>query len=251
MKALIVDDEVKGAKTLHALLTEYCKEIEVMAMAHSVEEAEKAIGVINPAVVFLDIEMPDGNGFELLEKFPKHSFQVIFTTAYDHFAIQAFKTNAVSYLLKPIDVDELVSAVAKLKQHDNAQQAERFANIETALNELRNQGKTNTRLAIQSVEGISFIEVDKIVRLEADSNYTHIFLVGGKKITSAKTLKDYETSLTQNNFFRVHNTHVVNLNHIERYIKGEGGYVVTTDNVTIEVSRRRKAELLEVLGKMA
>lgn len=250
MKAIIVDDEVRGAKTLAVLLSEYCKEIEVISMAHSLEEAVKCISQLAPEVVFLDIEMPDGNGFELLEKFPQHGFQVIFTTAYDHFAVQAFKTNAVSYLLKPIDADELIIAVSKLKQRNDESQTLRMANIENALIELKAKTKQNTRLAIHGVEGILFIEIDKIVRLEADSNYTHIFLVGGKKITSSKTLKEYETSLTQNNFFRVHNAHVVNLAHIERYIKGEGGYVVTMDGVTIEVSRRRKAELMEVLGKL-
>ncbi|MFN0030807.1 MAG: LytR/AlgR family response regulator transcription factor [Flavobacteriales bacterium] len=249
MKALIVDDEIKGAKTLHVLLREYCPQIEVAGMSHSMEDAESAIGVLHPDVVFLDIEMPDGSGFQLLERFPNHTFQVIFTTAYDHFAIQAFKTNAVSYLLKPIDADELKAAVKKLTVND-AQRDSRLSNIENALTELRAMSRPNQKLAVHSVDGISFIETEKIIRLEADSNYTHIFTTGGKKMTSAKTLKDYEEALPAGQFFRIHHAHIVNLLHVERYIKGEGGYIVTNDNTTLEVSRRRKAELLEVLGRM-
>ncbi len=249
MKALIIDDEIKGAKSLQVLLGEYCKNIEVLGIAKSVEEAFKSIEALDPELIFLDIEMPDGNGFQLLEKFPQHKFQVIFTTAYEHFAIKAFKTNAVSYLLKPIDADDLIAAVSKLQEKNKESNHDRIANIEQSLSELRGQLKQSHRLAVQGVDGILFIETDKIVRLEADSNYTHIFLVGGKKITSAKTLKDYESSLANEHFFRIHHAHLINLDHVERYIKGEGGYVVTTDNVTLEVSRRRKMELLEALGK--
>jgi two-component system, LytTR family, response regulator len=248
MKVLIVEDEVKGAKVLQKLLHVYCPQVEVLGMAHSVQEGATLITDLQPEVVFLDIEMPDGNGFDLLEKFKERNFQVIFTTAYQNFAIQAFKSHAVSYLLKPIDPDELQDAVARLQVVQKQDHTHRIANIEQSLRDLLAQHSAPQRLAVHSVDGITYIESDKIIRLEADSNYTHIFLVGGKKITSSKTLKEYETTLSSLRFFRVHHAHIVNLNFIEKYIKGEGGYVVTSDQVTIEVSRRRKAELLKVIG---
>jgi len=250
IKAIIVDDEINGAKSLQSLLHSYCSSIKVIAIAHSAEQAIEIIGQQTPDLLFLDIEMPVINGFQLLEKLGKISFDVIFTTAYDQFALQAFKTNATSYLLKPIDSDELILAVQKVIEKRNDSPLDRIQKMEKLLQDLKNQN-TQARLPIHTSEGVTFLDSDKIIRLEADSNYTHIFLIGGKKITSAKTLKEYEEVLIAKNFFRIHHAHLVNLRYIEKYIKGEGGYVVTVDQTTLEVSRRKKPELMEALLKMS
>lgn len=250
IRAIIVDDELKSAKSLKALLESYCPHVQV---AHLITHPAQAIEYIAQDsqidVLFLDIEMPEMNGFQLLEKIGKVNFEVIFTTAYDQFALQAFKTNALSYLLKPIDSDDLVAAVEKLSQHGNKDTLKRLTHLETALESIRKENNSS-RIAVHTSEGVIFLEIEKIIRLEADSNYTHIFLSGNKKITSAKTLKEYEDLLTSKPFFRIHHAHLVNLRHIEKYIKGEGGYVVTSDQTTLEVSRRRKAELLEAFSRI-
>jgi two-component system LytT family response regulator len=250
IRAAIIDDEIKSAKTLRALLESYCPEVEIVYMAH---HPEQAIEILNteqqPDVVFLDIEMPEMNGFQLLERLGKVTFDVIFTTAYDQFALQAFKTNAISYLLKPVDAEELTAAVQKVKNHIKSDTLTRLSYVEEMLTELK-KGNQSSRLAVHTSEGVIFLDTEKIIRMEADSNYTHIYVAGNRKITSAKTLKEYEDLLSTKPFFRIHHAHLVNLRHVEKYIKGEGGYVVTSDQTTLEVSRRRKSELLEAFSKI-
>jgi two-component system LytT family response regulator len=250
IKAAIVDDELKSAKSLKALLESYCPYVDVVQMIHHPEQAIENISSESDLdVLFLDIEMPEISGFQLLEKLGKINFKVIFTTAYDQFALQAFKTNAISYLLKPIDAEDLVAAIEKLNYHSNKDTIKRLVHVEEMLDAIRKENQS-PRLAVHTIEGLIFLDTEKIIRMEADSNYTHIFMVGNKKITSAKTLKEYEDLLFSKPFFRIHHAHLVNLRHIEKYIKGEGGYVVTSDQTTLEVSRRRKAELLEAFSKI-
>jgi two-component system LytT family response regulator len=250
IRTLIVDDEVNGAKSLRSLLEVYCPDVKVIGLAHSAEQAKVIIQDHAPDLVFLDIEMPITNGFQLLAQLDNISFDVIFATAYEQFALQAFKTNALSYLLKPIDADDLQVAVEKYRQKNSDETLIRIKKLEEIVQNMTHQNSQLARIAVPSSEGLSYLDSSKIIRLEADSNYTHIFLEGGKKITSSRTLKEYEETLTSMNFFRIHNAHIVNLKFVDRYIKGEGGYVVTNDNTTLEVSRRRKTELLEALAKM-
>lgn len=250
IKAVIVDDEVNGAKMLRSLLQAYCPDVDIIAMAHSSESAIEILKVNPPDLLLLDIEMPKTNGFQLLEKLDNISFEVIFVTAFEQFALQAFKANAFNYLLKPVDADDLVSTLEKYRSKSSGETLTRIKKMEEVLNYLKNSTPVIQRLAVHNSEGITFLDADKIIRLEADSNYTHIFLVGGKKITSAKTLKEYEEAMSEMNFFRIHNGHMVNLKYVDRYIKGEGGMVVTSDNATLEVSRRRKADLLEAISRL-
>jgi len=250
IKAIIVDDEVNGAKMLKSLLQAYCPEVHVVAMAHSADEAESAIATHSPDLLFLDIEMPKTNGFQLLERLGKVTFEVIFVTAYEQFALQAFKAHALSYLLKPVDADDLVLTIEKYRGKTQNETIHRIQKMEEMLHELKNAGPGTQRLAVHTSEGITFLDSDKIIRLEADSNYTHIYLQGGKKITSAKTLKEYEEAMLRMNFYRIHNAHIVNLKYVDRYIKGEGGFIITSDNTTLEVSRRRKADLLNALSRV-
>jgi two-component system LytT family response regulator len=246
LKAIIVDDENSGVESLQILLNKYCPTVDVLGVAYSADEAEAKIVELKPDLVFLDIDMPFANGFDLLNRFKDIQFEVIFTTAYDHYAVRAFKHSAIDYLLKPIDVDELRAAVIKCeKKKEDSKPA--FLNMETVMAAL-NQARTVKKLSINTLEGIMFVDTDQIIRLSADSNYTNIFLKNGKKIFASKTLKEFEETLVPMHFFRVHNTHLINLAYVQIYTKGDGGYVTMIDNAVVEVSRSKKNELLSLLS---
>lgn len=248
LKAVIVDDEQHGAKALTLLLKAYCTNVKVVGITKSVAEAIKCVNKHQPDIVFLDIEMPVENGFELLKQVEKPSFEVIFTTAYDHYALKAIKHNAIDYLLKPIDADELQEAVAKAERK-RLNPTESFEKIERLLNDITNSKKSR-KLLVSTMEGISFIEPNNIVRLEADSNYTNIYTDDGRKFITSKTLKDYEDNLEHAIFFRIHHAHLININFIDKYLKGNGGFITMSDGITLEVSRRKKMELLNLLSKV-
>lgn len=246
IKALIVDDEEKSRITLKNLITMYCPNIDVLELCDSVNSAIEAINKKMPDLVFLDVEMPFHNGFTLLEKIKEPSFDVIFTTAHGHYAIKAIKYSALDYLLKPIDSDELVAAVDKVKTKQTGA-IKQAPNFDLLLNNLKVKGN-NVKIAIPTFEGLQMINTSDIIKCTADESYTHISLVNHNKITVSRILKEYEELLSDLNFFRVHNSCLVNLTHITKYIKGEGGYVVMTDGSSVEVSRRKKAELLSKLS---
>ena len=246
LKAIIVDDENSGVESLQILLDKYCSSVEVLGIANSADEAEEKIRSMSPDLLFLDIDMPFANGFDLLNRFKTIQFEVIFTTAYDHYAVRAFKHSAIDYLLKPIDVDELKSAVVKCERKMK-ESAPAFLHMETLMAAL-SQAKTVKKLSINTLEGIMFVDTDQIIRLSADSNYTNIFLKNGKKIFASKTLKEFEETLVPMHFFRVHNTHLINLAYVQIYTKGDGGYVTMIDNAVVEVSRSKKTELLALLS---
>jgi two-component system LytT family response regulator len=243
INTILIDDEPACTSALQLFLREYCPDIHVNAIASSAREGMELIQLHQPDLIFLDVEMPGMNGFELLQQVKKISFQVIFTTAHDAYAIQAIKHNAIDYLLKPIDSDELVEAVEKAKDRI----AQKVNTITQLISYLNEEKKTN-RLAIPHMDEIVFIDVNKIIRLNADSNYTHIFTIDHKKYTVSKTLKEYEQLLDQVNFFRVHHAHLINLSFVERYIKGKGGYVEMIDGQMIEVSQKKKNDLLRTLS---
>jgi len=247
LNAIIVDDEASGAGSLKILLGKYCPDVKILGVASSADEAEKMINTLSPNLVFLDVEMPHADGFQLLGRFKKIDFDVIFTTAYNEYALKAIKHSAIDYLLKPIDKDELIEAVKKCEEKHSTGQND-FIKIENLLASLGHSQKVQ-KLPVPTIEEILYIDIDTIVRFEADSNYTLIFQKNGKKITSSKTLKDYEMMLTGHPFFRVHKTHFINLSQITKYIKGDGGFVVMTDGATIEVSRQKKAELLAMMAR--
>ncbi|MCB0761883.1 MAG: response regulator transcription factor [Flavobacteriales bacterium] len=241
IRAIIVDDEEDARKTLRVFVNQYCPKIELIAEADGVQDAYRKIMAHEPDLVFLDIQMDDGTGFDLLAKFRNPSFGVIFTTAFDEFAIKAFKFSAIDYLLKPIDPDELIEAVSKVdvSKEDNAARLQGL---------MENKGKTEMdRLTLSSQEGLTFVKLENIMRLESDSNYTHFFLTTGEKITVPKSLKEYEAVLPVSRFFRTHQSHIVNLNYVKKYIKEDGGYVLMEDGSEVLVARRRKEEFIAVL----
>ena len=247
LTAIIVDDETPGIESLQILLKKHCPSVKIIGVANSIDEAEEKITSSNPDIVFLDIEMPDGTGFEILKRLKNINFNVIFTTAHDRYAIKAIKHDALDYLLKPIDSDELIEAIKKCEENKRKGTTYQPIQIE-ALFDTFNQTKKIQKLPVKTLDGVVFINLNDIVRLAAHSNYTSIFLITGKKIVASKTLKEFEDLLADTNFFRIHNTHLINLAYVDKYIKGEGGSVIMSDSSEVEVSRAKKTELLSLLS---
>lgn len=246
VRAIIVDDEEYSCESLQTLLERYCPEVTVIDVCTSGEAALKSINKHAPDLLFLDIEMPHMNGFELLKKLDAVTFQLIFTTSYDQYAIKAIRFSALDYLLKPIDREELKGAVGKAIQKLE-QPLPQQLNI--LLQKLSNSSASVQKIALPTMEGLQMVPVDTIIHCASDSNYTNLFLRGGKKIIVSKTLKDIEEMLEDYSFLRVHHSHLVNTNEIERYIKGEGGYLILSDGTSVDVSRSRKEQLLQRLSK--
>lgn len=241
IRAIIIDDEKSGAEVLQLLLQQNCPNVKIVAVENSADAGIKSIIELKPDLVFLDIEMPSATGFDVINATKGVDYEVVFTTAYENYAIKAFKTKAVDYLLKPIDIDELMGAVERVQDRLKGSES---VSVKDMANLLNNTLNKNKKISIPSQEGLLFVDTNDIVRLEAESNYTHVFLKDKRKITASKTLKYFEELLQNYNFCRVHSTHIINLDLIERYIKGDGGFVVLNDDITIPVSRAYKMELI-------
>lgn len=248
LKTIIVDDESGCREVLNNLLSKFCPNVEIVSKAASASAAYEAILQHKPDLVFLDIEMPQGNSFDLLERFSEIDFDIIFTTAYDHYAIKAIKFSAIDYLLKPVDPDDLKQAVGRLLNKKENQQLlqDKF---KTLLDNIK-PGNKPKKVAIADGEGLIFVNIKEIIRCDSDGNYTYIILENGKKMMASRTLGEYEEMFAGENFFRVHRSHLINMDHIKKYIKGEGGYVILSDNSQAEVSRRKKIEFLEKLSQV-
>lgn len=245
INAIIIDDEKDGAEVLQFLIKENCPNINILCLEHSVENAVLSIQRLKPDLIFLDIEMPTGTGFDVIEATNEVEYETIFITAYEHYAIKAFKTNAIDYLLKPVDVDELVNAVKNAKKRLATSNKNQSNQIESLILNAINKNK---KISIPSQDGVLWVDLDDIIRFEADSNYTHVYMKNKRKVMVSKTLKSFEEQLTHSNFCRVHSTHLINLNEVEKYIKGDGGIVVLKDTSNVPVSRANKAELLTKLN---
>jgi two-component system LytT family response regulator len=247
MTILIIEDETPAANRAKKLLANINPQITVLGVCDSIEASVKWLEN-NPApdLILMDIELSDGNSFKIFKKTEVKS-PIIFTTAYDKFAIEAIKLGALDYLLKPIDQDELSGALKKAESNNSEKSAQIYKAQHQYLESITSEEKPK-KLAIRNADGIVFIEIEKIVKLKADSNYAHIFLTNGKQLTASKTLKDFEELLSGYGFFRVHSAHLINLSCVEKYIKGEGGTVVMNDGSSVEVSRDKKKALLELLS---
>lgn len=242
IRTIIVDDEKSGREILQNLLAKYCSEkIEIIAEADSVKSGLAQITNNNPDLVFLDVQMQDGTGFDILEMLPAINFKVIFVTSYDKFAIRAFKYSAIDYILKPVDPDLLVTAINRVSDKDF------YTDIDKKLDVLISNKNSLEKIALPASDGIRFLKINDIVRCESDSNYTTFFTVNKEKIVVSKTLKEYEVLLSSMKFFRVHKSHLVNLRYVNKYVPGEGGYLIMEDKTEVEVSRRKKDALLAVL----
>jgi two-component system LytT family response regulator len=244
IKAIIIDDEDHCRATLFMQLIRYCPEVKVVAECSSATEGLKAIVEQSPDLVFLDVEMPHMNGFEMLEQLPAILFEVIFTTGYDVYAIKAIRFSALDYLLKPINKDDLRKSVAKISREKENLMAQQ---LNILFQKLKNQLFLQ-KIAFPTFQGFEVVPLDTIIRCEADNNYTYVFLKNNKKLLVSRTLKEIDELLEGHPFLRIHQSHIVNLNEIVRYIRGEGGYVVMSDDSTVNVSRSRKDELLKIFS---
>lgn len=244
IKAIIVDDEARGRQGLANLIKEYCPDVEVLALCESAREALQKIPELKPELLFLDVEMPEMSGFDLLEQLPSHDFDVIFTTAHSEHAIKAIKFSALDYLLKPIDGDELKEAVDKNIQKRTEEQAHR---MQLLLNNRKSASGVYDKIALPTSEGYLFLPVEEILRCEASGSYTLFYLDKKEPILVCKNLKEYEELLIESGFYRIHHSHLVNVKHIQKYLRGDGGQVVMKDGSVIEVSRRKKEAFLQYL----
>lgn len=248
LTAVIIDDEKNALEVLEMQLTRFCPEVTVVEKCQSGEQGIAAIRQHQPDLVFVDIEMPHVNGFDVLKATIGLQYEVIFTTAYDQFAIKAIKFSALDYLLKPIDIAELQAAVQKaISKKGSGSVAEK---LNVLLQQLQQPAVKQERVALPVGDAMQFFHADEILRCEGESNYTHIYLSNGKKITTAKTLKDVEESLLGFSFYRIHKSHLVNINHISKVIRGDGGYVVMDDGTSITISRNKRDAFFESFRKV-
>jgi len=248
IKAVIIDDETDSIETLKWKLQNYCSGVEVIASFDDPAIGVEYLKVSPPDLVFLDIEMPMLTGFDVLEELGRDiAFDIIFTTAYDNFGIQAVKFSALDYLLKPVQNKELKEAIEKhLKKAGQKIPSEQINVLLDNVGENR-RGKRG-KIALASKESIEFVDPFDIIACEANSNYTNVYLNEGKKRVISKTLKEFEEILTPFDFFRPHNSHLINLNHVREFIRGDGGYIVMQNKMKVPVSKNKREELLQLLG---
>ena len=244
LKAILVDDELSSLQNLKQKLTEFCPDVEILATTQKPEEAILLIQQYKPDVIFLDIEMPRMNGFRMLDELGEFNFDIIFTTAYNHYAVDAIRISAFDYLMKPIAIKDLQNAVERLAKHRHLHAKDKLEVLRTSLTNSKSQEE---KIAIPSSEGLEFIPIKNIMHIESSSNYCKIFFADGKSLLVTKLLKDFEDMLLPYNFYRVHNSHLINLAYIKKYIRGEGGQVIMQNGDVIDVARRKKEEFLKLI----
>lgn len=245
-KALIIDDENRTRELIAKMIDSFGFDIQTLPIGENVQSGIKAIEQYHPDIVFLDVQMPDGTGFDVLKSVSKKDFEVVFITAHEEFAIKAIKFSALDYLLKPIDPSELKSAVERaLKAIDEKKEDSQFEALQHNI-----QPQQKKKLVLKTQESVFVVELEEIIRCEADRNYTSFFLVNGKKILVSRTLKDYETLLTSHNFLRVQQSHLINLDFVDRYDKGNGGSVVMKDGSEVPLSPAKRDIFFKILENL-
>jgi len=248
INAIIIDDEADGRETLRMAIKKYCPEVSIQGICATPEEGLAAIRYQKPDLVFLDVQMPHMSGFDLLQQLLPLSFEVIFVTAHDQYAIKAIRFSALDYLLKPVDIDDLMHAVKKAEerlQHKNS-----AYQYQSVVNNIQIRSGKIEKLAVPSLEGIDFFNTDDIIFCQADGNYTNLFLTNKKSKLISRSLKDFESLLAGSGFCRVHHSYLINMKHIKKYVKGEGGFVILTNDYHVDISRRKKEEFLKMLDRL-
>ena len=247
IRCILIDDESHSLEMTEWLLKTYCPQVVIEAMCNSAEAGITAINKFKPDLVFLDIEMPHMNGFDMLEQFDKLFFDVVFTTAYDQFAIKAFKYSALNYLLKPIDPEDLKETIRRIEERKLVPTREQ---IDLLMQSVRPVVKpTAQRIALTTGDGLLFVSTEDIMYCQAESNYTAVALTNGKKILVSKVLKDIDEALSGNDFYRIHNSFLINIKHISKYVRGDGGYVIMKDGANVSISRSKRQEFMEMFEK--
>ncbi len=245
LQVVIVEDEPHSRETLRNLLTEFCPDVEIAGTAGTVGEGIKTIKKYHPDLVFLDIVLQEELGFDLLKKMQFLDFEVIFTTAYEHYALKAIKFSAIDYLLKPIDFEELQEAVDKVARRKEAS----IQNLKLfhLLQNFKNKQTDQDIITLATSEGLEFIKVSEIIRCEADGSYTRFFLKDQRELMVSRHLKEYENLLSEYNFFRVHQSSLINLGEVKKYVRSEGGYIVMNDNSLVNIAQKKKEEFFQVM----
>ena len=249
IKAIIIEDEISGLNNLKNLLSTHCSDVNVIADARNIKEGVQILNdpSLKPDVAFLDISLPDGLVFNMLNDYAdKIDFDIIFVTAFEKYAIKACQYSSIGYIVKPIDPDELKESVSRITPGKNNKIRKRV----NLFSQHYNNPNAFEKMSISALDGIYFINIRDIVRCEAEDNYTHIHLKDGDKITASKTIKAYEDLLSGVNFYRVHKSHLINLNYMRKFVKGDGGYLVMDDDKKIEVSRRRRPAFMEQMRRL-
>jgi len=244
IRAVVIEDEEHSRKMLMAMLHEHCQVITVVASADSVRTGVTAISEQRPELVFLDIELQSETSFEILEKLPEINFELIFTTAFDHYALKAIKFCAIDYLLKPIDLSELRIAVAKAEKRLN--RAYLNKNLEVLVHNMKSGSQSNHRIALSTLEGLLFVNVSDIIYCESSGPYTRFVFKQADDIVTSRHLKEYEDLLSGYEFFRIHKSYLVNLQEIKKYIRGEGGQLIMSNGAALNVSKQRKDDFLRI-----
>lgn len=247
IRCVIIEDEAKSRETLKGLLSRFCPDVMVVGEGSGVQTGREVIQQQKPDLVFLDIEMPDGSGFRLLEKLDDINFEVVFTTAFEQFAIKAIRYAALDYLLKPIVPDELVAAVEKVKSIKERKTNQR--NIEVLLSNINPGALESKKIVLSTAEKIHVVELDNIIRCESDNYYTHFYFQDGGHLLVSKTLKDVESLLQEGNFIRPHKSHLINIRFIQNFNRDENT-ISLKDGNRIPVSRRKKEKILEIINHL-
>ncbi|MCK9481362.1 MAG: LytTR family DNA-binding domain-containing protein [Bacteroidia bacterium] len=246
LRTIIIDDEQNVREVLNKLLMDYCPVVKIEALIGGIEEGTKAIKELKPDLVFLDIEFPEKSGFELIEELGHEDFDVIFISGHEEYALKAFKTEAVDYLLKPFNVEDLETAVNKVIEKRRKAETVRYADVFMQ----KWTGSQEQLIALTSSDGLLFVKVKEVIYCKGDGAYTYFYLKDRDRITVAKNLKEFENLLKGMGFYRVHKSYLINLNEMKKYLRGEGGYVVMSNGDNVEVSKRKKEGFLSNLAKV-
>ncbi len=246
LTAIVIDDEKNSREAFIKKLQMHCPDVQLLGECTNGKEGIEAIKMLNPQIVFLDIEMPQLNGFAMLQQLNKKDFHLVFTTAYNQYAIEAIRFSAFDYLVKPVDVSELENTINRIKEKLAAEHT--GAKLDILIAHLVNEKNQPSKIAIATMEGIDFIAMEDIIYLEAVGNYTTVHIKNNKPILASKTLKEFEDLLPANRFCRVHNASIVNVVFIQKFIKGDGGQIVLSNGLLLDVARRRKEELLKLMA---
>jgi two-component system LytT family response regulator len=248
IEAVIIDDEESGRDTLAWLLETYCPQVKIQGMSDGVEVGVTLIEQEKPQLLFLDINLTQGTGFDILKKLKWSDFHVIFVTAYNDYAIEAFEHSASHYLLKPVSPEKLIKAVNRVTQYQDKRFQQR--SVETLLENLSSKDTAGKKIMVPTQKGFELIRIVDITRFKGDGNYTKIHQLNGETFLSSKGIREYESMLVMHRFFRIHKSHLINLNYVKNYIRGRGGQVVMEDGSTLEVSRNKKIEFLDMLNPL-
>jgi two-component system LytT family response regulator len=245
LRAVLIDDDESNLSSLSEKIAKHCRQVQIISRCDNPEAGIQVIDELKPDLVFLDIEMPEMNGFVMLQQLSYRDFELIFVTAYDHYAIKAIRSCALDYLVKPVEIEELKAAVAKAEASHNKLSSS--SQLDLLLEHL--QKKQPSILTIPTTDGLQFINIEDIIYLEANDNYSNIYLSNNQKFLVSRTLKDFEELLPSDIFVRIHHSNIVNKFFVDKYIRGEGGQVVMRNGNVLDVSKRKKSNFLQAIGR--